>query len=116
MKSFLYMVISLLVLLLSVSAVASYRVYKLKVETFSVKGRLERVNVVMSTLDYLQYEHYYGGYGRMKVSLVDTWYCPGDTSRWREYCPKPYWTDRFPASLDHPKRTAVPYNLQPVIP
>ncbi len=98
---------------------ASYRVYQLKVEQYDAYGRLDRIYSVMSTLDPFQYEHYYAGYRWMKVSLKDTWYCPGDTSHFRKYCPRPRIVDRGTASLDHPKLpelSVLPYNRQPVIP
>ena len=72
---------------------------------------------VLSTLDHIQYEHYNAGYGRMKVDLVDTWYCPGDTSR-RKFCTKPKEKDtvRGLAAYDRAKRSPLSYNRQPVIP
>lgn len=69
-------------------AEASYRVFALRVSYFEPSGKLSRTKDVLSTLDPLQYEHYRGGYRSQKVELVDTWYCPGDTSR-RRHCKKP---------------------------
>ena len=74
--------------LLCASCEASYRVYKLRVRHFDFQGKPTRVESVLSNLDPYQYAHYHGGYGVSKVELVDTWYCPGDTSR-KEYCKKP---------------------------
>jgi len=102
------------------SSQAAYRVYKLKVESYNAKGKLERTEVVLSSLDHFQYEHYYGGYRWMKVQLLDTWYCSGDTAH-RRYCDRPkeppLSADRVPSSVyDHPSRVQLPYSRQPVIP
>lgn len=103
--------------MISVNAFASYRVYKLRVTQYDISTKKNITRVVTSTLDHLQYESYHAGYGRMKVDLVDTWYCPGDTSR-KKYCDKPKEKDtvRGPAAYNREKRTPLPYNRQPVIP
>jgi hypothetical protein len=97
------------------SVQAAYRVYQLKIENYNSKGRVEGKEVIMTTLDPWQYEHYYGGYRWMTIKMVDTWYCPGDTSR-REYCAKPKVKNRAPASDVPGQRVELPYNLQPIIP
>lgn len=94
---------------------ASYRVYKLRVSQFDSVGRKRGSRIEHSTLDPIQYESLNGGYRWTRVEMLDTWYCPGDTSR-KKYCAKPKEPVRGPASLDHPKRSNLPYNLQPVIP
>jgi hypothetical protein len=95
---------------------AGYRVYQLKIEEYNASGKLDKIHLVLSTLDHLQYEHYNAGYGRMRVTLADTWFCPGDTSHFRGYCPPPKVRVRAPASYDPPKRVPLPYNRQPIIP
>ncbi len=102
-------------LVLSANLFAGFRVYQLKVDYFDATGRQERSEVVMSQLDHLQYENYHGGYGNSKVTYLDSWYCPGDTSH-KEYCDKPREKDtvRGPAAYDREKR--MPLNRQPVIP
>jgi hypothetical protein len=104
----------LTLLLISNAAFASYRVHALKLTHYNTAGLPVKQEQVLSTLDHLQYEHWHGGYRVLKAELVDTWYCPGDTSH-RELCPKPGTTTptRGPASTD-PKR--LPYGRQPVIP
>lgn len=86
---------------------AAYRVYKLEVNAFDERNRPLKKQIVLSTLDPLQYENYHGGYGRAVIKLVDSWFCPGDTSRQR-YCSKPKIKNilRGPAGLTAPKRTA----------
>ncbi len=97
---------------------AAYRVYKLKIEIYDARGRIESVVTDLSNLDPIQYENYHGGYGRMKIRMVDSWYCPGDTSMGRPYCKRPKQNPRAPASFDQPKRVPLQLlpEMQPVIP
>lgn len=104
-----------LMLLGAAPARASYRVYQLLVTEYNPVGRLLIKRVELSTLDHVQWEHVYSSYRSAKVELIDTWYCPGDTSR-RAYCPKPKNVKtRGPASTIG-NRVDLPYNRQPVIP
>ena len=99
------------------SAVASYRVYQLKIDYYSQKGKVTKTETVLATLDPNQYWAYHNLRRRATVKLKDTWYCPGDTSR-RDYCKKPKSKKvptRGPASTTE-KRVGLPRNLQPVIP
>lgn len=97
---------------------AAFRLYELKVTYFDPQLKRNVTKTVKSTLDHLQYEHYHSGYGRMEVKLIDTWYCPGDTSR-RKLCKKPK-EKKIPRDIasayDKEKRTAIPLNRQPIIP
>lgn len=106
---------TILMFLIPVSLFAGFRVYQLKVDYYDPSGRKERSEVVLSQLDHLQYEHWHGGYGNSLVTYIDSWYCPGDTSR-KVYCDKPREKDivRGPAAYDREKR--MPLNRQPVIP
>ena len=105
-----------LLLILSPQAQASYRLYQLKITYLDSGTKKPRVETVMSTLDPYQWENYNGVYGLAKVEMLDTWYCPGDTSR-HGYCAKPKVNDRTLAST-YPGRVRFPYpyNRQPVIP
>jgi len=95
---------------------ASYRVFQLRVRHYDQTAKKKIVRTLLTVLDPVQYESFNGGPNVMKVEMLDTWYCPGDTSR-KRYCKKPKEPlERGPASLDHPKRTKLPRNLQPVIP
>ncbi len=111
-----FLAITLCVLVLpSPSAHAAYRVYQLKINDYDAQGKVEANEMITTTLDPWQYEHYYGGYRWMTIKMVDTWYCPGDTSR-RAYCEKPLVKSRAPASNVPGQRVELPYNRQPVIP
>jgi hypothetical protein len=93
---------------------AAYRLYRLEV-TYDVPGEKKpRVETVETNLDPYQWPDYHAEYLRARVRLLDTWYCPGDTSR-HHLCPRPKVNDRTPAST-YPSRNRLPYNLQPVIP
>jgi hypothetical protein len=98
-----------------VSAEAAFRVYQLKIVNFDSSNRVETQQTVLTTLDPWQYENYYAGYRWMTIRMVDTWYCPGDTSR-RVYCAKPKVKNRAPASSVPGQRVELPYNRQPIIP
>ncbi len=94
----------------------SYRVYQLRLRHYDQVGKKRINRVVLTLMDPIQYESFNGGPRVMSVELLDTWYCPGDTSR-KKYCKRPKEpVERAPASLDHPKRIKLPYSLQPVIP
>lgn len=93
---------------------ASYRVHELKLTHYDSRGKKVREEVVLSTLDHLQYEHYHSGFRTVRAELMDTWYCPGDTAR-KQFCPRPLLAPtRGPASTE-PKRL-LPIGRQPVIP
>jgi len=96
---------------------AAYRVYQLKVIHYDERNRPAQRGTVITTLDPYQFEHYQGEFGRVRVQMVDTWYCPGDTSR-QTYCKKPKDKNlqRGPAGIFAPKREPFPYKLAPVIP
>jgi len=101
-------------LLISSQAFASYRVYLLEITVFNQYGVPTSFRYETSTLDATQYEHYHGGYRTFQVKEVDTWYCPGDTSR-RKACEKPKNQPNRGLASTEPKRP-LPLNRQPVIP
>lgn len=109
--------LTLFVLGFSQLGYGAYRVYKLRVVSYNERNRPSTQTAVLTTLDPNQYQNYYSGYGRMDIKLVDTWYCPGDTS-FKGYClkPKDRRLQRGLASEFAPKRDALPFKLQPVIP
>ena len=107
--------LAIIAVFFSLQSQAAFRVYKLRITHYDAYGNFSKKETVLSTLDHLQYEHYHGGYRWSRVELVNTWYCPGDTSR-RQFCVEPKVKDRVPASLERGKRVGIPYNRQPVIP
>jgi hypothetical protein len=94
----------LLITVLCVESKAAYRVYQLEVTALDERKKPQKKQVVLSILNQFQYENYHG-YGTMRVVLVDSWFCPGDTSK-EEYCKKPKnkALQRGPAGLLAPKR------------
>lgn len=102
--------------LLATPAMAGYRVYQLSIRA---RGKEQKQpQIVLSNLDPYQYESYYAGYGLIEVKMLDTWYCPGDTGHYREYCKKPKEKQKEPEPTPRfdPKRVSLPRNLQPIIP
>lgn len=95
---------------------AAYRLYKLQVTSYDERNQPKKQAVVLSTLDNFQYENYTGGFGRTEVKLLDSWYCPGDTSG-KKFCDKPKdkLLQRGPAGLFAPKRD-LSLTRQPVVP
>ncbi|MFM8312760.1 MAG: hypothetical protein ACKOA8_00575, partial [Deltaproteobacteria bacterium] len=86
MRFFLFLSIS--GLLLCSPAMASYRIYQLRLRHYDQLGKKKINRVILSFMDPKQYESFHGGPAVMSVEMLDTWYCPGDTSR-KKYCKKP---------------------------
>lgn len=102
--------------LLGTNAHASYRVYQLRLRHYDQTGKKKINRTVLTLMDPKQYASFHGGPYVMGIEMLDTWYCAGDTSH-KQYCKKPKDpVERAPASFDHPKRSKIPYNYQPVIP
>lgn len=78
-----------LTFLVSQFANADYRVYQyiLKNKLFTQQTATPLIRV--STLDPVSFVAYNGGAGSIKVDLVRTWRCPGNTSK-KQICPSPY--------------------------
>ena len=74
---------------LSTSALCEYRVYQ-----YFVKSRFhlpldQKAYLVTSTLDPVSYLSYHGGNESIKIELLRSWMCKGDTGEGREICPAP---------------------------
>lgn len=110
------LVITLSLGLLCGVAQAAYRVYRLSAVAVDAWGRPQgRPYVVLTTLDPYQYEQFSGAGARLRTTLIESWFCPGDTRGFRPYCDRPkVKEDRIPASDS--KRVTLPYDRQPVIP
>ena len=104
----------LLLLVACTTSHASYRAYKLKVIHYTAFGKISHTELVTSILDPYQYEHYHSGYRWDRIEMVDTWYCPGDTSR-KPICNKPR-VREVDYTAEKDRRVALPYTRQPVIP
>jgi len=74
---------------ISTSASAEYRVYQYVVKARSSFSINQKSYMVTSTLDPQSYLSYHGGNSTLKIDLIRTWMCKGNTSR-REYCESPY--------------------------
>lgn len=111
-------------------ALAAYRVYELKITPYAAtaaKGKNSNARPksrpksrkVLSTVDHLQWGALYAQTRGESVQLVDTWYCPGDTSR-KGLCKKPKEKKRLvrdPAALSpYDREKRIPLGRQPVIP
>ncbi len=90
-------------LFLSQSAWASYRVYQIKVIRWGTTGAAGPQEMVLSTLDPVQYRQFHGGAKVLQTELVDTWYCPGDTSG-KALCEKPKTAPTRGVASTDPKR------------
>jgi hypothetical protein len=77
----------LFLILLAVSDLgrAEYRVFNLRI----TNTQTQAVREVLSTLDPLQYRHYYPVENDEVLSYVETWRCFGRTGDFQPYCPNP---------------------------
>ncbi len=77
-----------LFLTLSPSIRAEYRVYQYTVQS-NLKLNYDATSYqVTSTLDPISYQSYHGGKSSLKVDLIRTWTCKGNTSK-KEICSSP---------------------------
>jgi hypothetical protein len=79
----------ILTLLLCTSALAEYRVYQYVIKAKNPFSINQKAYMVTSTLDPQSYLSYHGGPSTLKIDLIRTWMCKGNTSL-REYCESPY--------------------------
>ncbi len=76
--------------LLSFAASAEYRVYQYYVRSRLLSAEHSKPYLVTSSLDPVSYVAYHGGDSSIKVDMLRTWMCPGNTSSFQEYCANPY--------------------------
>lgn len=74
---------------MSASANAEYRVYQYVVKARAPFSINQKSYMVTSTLDPQSYLAYHGGESTLKIDLIRTWMCKGNTSH-QEYCESPY--------------------------
>ena len=83
--------IFILLLSLSFTVQAEYRAYQYlvtnKIQTASDQPNSKLITTTLSPRSYLSYN---GGKQLIKIELVRTWICPGDTSNFKNICPSPY--------------------------
>jgi hypothetical protein len=69
-------------------ASAEYRVYQYTVRAKNPYSMDTTSHIVTSTLDPESYVSYHGGWEMLKIDLVRSWMCYGDTSN-RQVCKPP---------------------------
>ncbi len=75
--------------LTSASVSAEYRVYEYVIKARNPFSINQKAYLVTSTLDPQSYLAYHGGASTLKIDLIRTWMCKGDTSK-SDYCESPY--------------------------
>lgn len=73
----------------SASVAAEYRVYQYVIKARNSFSINQKSYMVTSTLDPQSYLAYHGGPTTLKIDLIRTWVCKGNTSK-KEYCESPY--------------------------
>ena len=68
---------------------AEYRVYQYVIKAQNPFSINQKAYMVTSTLDPQSYLAYHGGTSTLKLDLLRTWMCKGNTSG-QEYCESPY--------------------------
>ena len=70
---------------------AEYRIYQYYVSspTTVLEGPNALSPIITSSLDPVSYTAFHGGSRHIRLDLLRTWICPGDTAR-KPYCPGPY--------------------------
>ena len=80
-----------LLLMLPLSAMSEYRAYQyLVVSKPEEQTQLTKSKsvVINSSLNPISYMTYHGGEKIVRIQLLNSWYCPGNTSK-KEICPAP---------------------------
>lgn len=71
------------------SALAEYRVYQYVIKARNPFSINQKAYITTSTLDPQSYLSYHGGASTLKIDLLRSWKCKGDTSH-KEFCESPY--------------------------
>lgn len=83
--------ILILMIIMSFSASAEYRVYQYIVSNkIQTTSDAPKSNIVLSSLNPVSFISYHGGKGLVNVDLVRTWMCSGYTGDNKKYCQSPY--------------------------
>jgi len=81
--------LTLSILFLSTACFAEYRVYQYVIKARSPFSINQKGYMVTSTLDPQSYLSYHGGPSTLKLDLIRSWMCRGNTSK-QEYCESPH--------------------------
>ena len=94
-----------IIVFLSTSLYAEYRVYLLDLDL----GNDKHITIV-STLDHVQFPEWYYGMHVKKVEYLDSWMCFGDSSGYKEHCPNPIQKVKInePEICEHCKKIIKP--------
>jgi hypothetical protein len=76
-------------LLFNLPALAEYRVYQYSVTNLNQSNNLSSPQIALSSLDPISYVAYNGGAQAIKIDLLDSWMCRGNTGK-DKYCRSPY--------------------------
>jgi hypothetical protein len=71
------------------SAYAEYRVYQYSVTNLNLANNQTTPQIAISSLDPVSYVAYHGGAQSIKIDLLDSWICRGNTGK-NKYCRSPY--------------------------
>ncbi len=79
----------LFLLFITVNIRAEYRVYQYYVKAQNPFNIDQKAHMVTSSLDPTTYLAYHGGPETLKVDLLRSWMCLGDTSQHKDTCSPP---------------------------
>lgn len=82
------LIILFLTLSFSVNIMAEYRVYQYHIKSRNNYSFDQKSYIITSNLDPVSYLAYHGGEGSLKIDLLRTWVCYGQTSG-KNYCNPP---------------------------
>ncbi|MCF8058456.1 MAG: hypothetical protein K9K67_04115 [Bacteriovoracaceae bacterium] len=83
-----FVILFFLAVMVFAEAKAEYRVYQFSVKARNPFSMDQKTHVVTSTLDPQSYVAYHGGETTLKIDLVRSWMCFGDTSN-KQVCKPP---------------------------
>ncbi len=83
-----FVIIFFLAVMVLTETHAEYRVYQFSVKARNPFSMDQKTHVVISTLDPQSYIAYHGGETTLKIDLVRSWMCFGDTSK-KQVCKPP---------------------------
>jgi hypothetical protein len=82
-------IVALFLLFITINARSEYRVYQYYVKAQNPFSVDQKAHLVTSTLDPTSYLAYHGGSETLKVDMLRSWMCLGDTSQHKDLCSPP---------------------------